>query len=70
MKKWIKKLHEKGIVSKKPNPIIPFVVTLAFLIIWIASKNLNLFFNYFVLYLTVFSFVFSIIHWIVVRALN
>ena len=70
--KQIKKLEKKGIISRKPHPIVPFILAFISLVFGIIIFNLNVdkFWGYAVLYLTAFSFVFAILHLIVVKILN
>ena len=71
-KNWIKKLEKKGIVSKKPHPIIPFILTMMILLIGIKifyiETNKN--FAYALFYFAGFNLIFSILHWIVARTLK
>ena len=70
--KEIKKLEKKGIISRKPHPIIPFALALIIFLFGIIISNLNLdiFWGYALLYLSAFTFVFAIIHLIVVRVVE
>jgi len=64
---WIKSLEKRKIISRKPHPIIPFILSfIALILSIIVPSNLKLF----VYILTIFSFIFSIAHLIVVRILE
>jgi predicted membrane protein len=39
LSKWLKKLEKKRIISKKPNPILPFVLAFLFVIAKYLSPN-------------------------------
>ena len=67
--KQIKKLEKRGIISRKPRPIIPFALAFIILIFGIIIFNLNVdkFWSYALLYLAAFTFIFAILHLIVVR---
>lgn len=69
---YIKNLEKKGIISRKPNPIIPFILTFISLVLGIILLNLNVnkFFIYAFFFLSGFTFVFAILHWIVIRVLE
>lgn len=70
--KKIKRLERKGIISRKPHPLIPFVLGLISLILWIIVKNIEIgnFFIQISSFLVVFSFLFAVLHLIVVRILE
>ena len=74
LSKLIKDLHRKRIVSEKPNVIIPFILSIIALVIGIALFNspLGLTRNicYAMFFLSGFSFIFAIIHLIVVKELK
>ncbi len=67
--KQIKKLEKRGIISRKPHPIIPFALAFIVLVSGIIVFNLNVdrFWSYALLYLSAFTFIFAILHLIVVR---
>ena len=71
-RKFIKNFEKKGVISKKPHPIIPFILTIIILLLGIIvfyfEINKNLAHPFF--WLAGFSFIFSIIHWIIVRILR
>jgi len=69
--KWIIDLERKGIVTSKPNPVVPFIlgfISLGLLILICLMNNsfLNKFKSMLVV-LTIFTFIFAIMHWIIVR---
>jgi len=70
--KQIKKLEKKGIISRRPHPVIPFILAFISLVFGIIIFNLNVdrFWSYAVLYLAAFSFIFAILHLIIVRILE
>ena len=72
--KIIKQLYNKRIISIKPHPMIPFILGFISLILIIIIIKINdSFFNRFrlMLYvLTIFTFIFAILHWIVVRIIK
>ncbi len=70
MERTIKKLERRGIVSKKPHPIIPFILSLVSLIFGIMAKTLNPAFGNAFFFLAGFTFVFAVLHLIVVRVLK
>ncbi|MEK6935312.1 MAG: hypothetical protein AABW67_00835 [Nanoarchaeota archaeon] len=64
---WIKNLEKRKIISRKPHPIIPFILSfIALTLSIIVPSNLKRF----IYIITIFSFVFSIIHLIIVRILE
>jgi|TARA_B100001971_G_C18256486_1_gene582611 hypothetical protein len=71
-KKWIKKLEKRGIVSKEPHPILPFILTIIIILLSFITLNLETSkkLAHALFYLAGFSFIFSIIHWIVARNLE
>ncbi|MFA7707592.1 MAG: hypothetical protein WCX73_01455 [Candidatus Pacearchaeota archaeon] len=63
----IKTLEKKKIVSKSPNPIIPFTLTfIALILTGIAPSNLKVTIYVF----TIFSMIFSVAHLIIVKVLE
>ena len=72
--KLIKKLHKKGIVSKKPHPIIPFLLgIISLLLLALISLTEDKILSKYVIFLYIFTgfiFIFAILHWIVVKMLN
>ena len=64
---WLKKLEKKKIISRKPHPIIPFIMSFFFILIGNYALNQNLiFFRDLSYVLAVLTFIFAIIHLIVV----
>jgi uncharacterized membrane protein YccC len=72
LSKFIKNLEKRGIVSRKPDPIIPFILSLIILILGISVSYMNLHetFSNLLFFLAGFSFIFAILHLIVVRILE
>jgi len=70
LEKFIKKLGEQNIVSKKPAPIYIFLLFFIFLFLWIISLNLSMDMANMLLSLTIFTFIFAIVHWYIVRTLS
>ena len=66
---YIKKLEKRGIVSRKPHPIVPFVLTFISLVsgIIVLYMNIDKIWSYSFFFLAGFSFVFAILHLIVVK---
>ena len=69
MIKTIKKLEKKGIISRKPHPAIPFTLAFIILILGILTLNVNvnIFWTRAFFYLAGFTFIFAILHLIVVK---
>ena len=61
---WIRKLEKRKIISRKPHPIIPFILASISLILGIIVQDKT--FKFWFLGLAVVTFVFAIAHWIVV----
>ncbi len=70
--KTIKKLERKKIISRKPNPAIPFILAFVSLTLGllVSQLDINKIFSYSFFFLAGFSFVFAILHLIVVRILE
>ena len=68
----IKELERKRIISRKPNPIIPFLLAFMIFITGIITKNIvtNNSLTYALFFLSGFAFVFAIIHLIIVKILE
>ncbi len=66
--KKIKNLERKGIVSRKPHPAIPFILALIALVLGIIIPYKS--FSYAFFLLAGFSFIFAILHLVVVRVLG
>ncbi|VVB77930.1 Uncharacterised protein [uncultured archaeon] len=65
---WVIKLHKKKIVSDKPDPIIPFLLVLVFILSGFLIEDA--FFRYFAFFLGLFTLIFAIIHLIVVLVIQ
>ena len=65
--KTIKNLEKRGIISKKPHPIWPFLLAFISLIFGILTEG---FFNFAFFLLAGFTFIFAILHLIVVKILK
>ena len=70
MKKIIKNLEKRGIFSKKPKPIYPFLLTIMSFTIWYLVPISNQLLKTFTFSLATFTFIFAILHWIVVLILE
>ena len=66
--KRIENLEKRGIVSRKPHPAIPFILTFIALILGILTPDKI--FSYAFFLLAGFSFLFAVLHLIVVRILG
>ncbi len=66
---WVKRLEKRGIVSRKPHPAMAFILSFIILILGIVMLYLeqNKIWSYVVFFIAGFSFIFAILHWIVVR---
>lgn len=74
LKKYLRNLERKKIITRKPDPIYPFLLAFLYLLMLIIFKS-----DYFpqsnlltqiAFIMTIFTFVFAILHWIVVIILN
>lgn len=65
----IKNLEKRGIISRKPHPIIPFILAFIALVsgIIVFQMDVNKFWSYAFFFLAGFTFIFAILHLIVVR---
>ena len=69
--KFILKLKKKKIISEKPHPIIPFILSFIILVLAIYGRRLeNQGFDYFMYSFTIFSFLFAIGHYIIFRIIK
>lgn len=70
--KKIKKLEEKGIVSRKPHPVIPFIIGFISLAFGISVSYIDIgkIFSRTFFFLSGFSFIFAVLHLIVVKILK
>jgi len=75
-KKFLQKLEKKRIITKQPKPIYPFLLGIISLVFWVVifqtsgSNDYDQFLTNLLLILTIFTFVFAIIHWWVVKVLE
>ena len=69
---WVRNLERKNIVTKRIHPIIPFVLTIIIILLGAITLGfeINSIWANALFYLAGFSFIFAILHWIVVRALK
>jgi len=72
LSKFLKKLERKRIISRTPHPLVFFLLAGISLVLGLIVKNLDLqkTFPCALFFLAAFSFVFGILHWIVVKFLN
>ena len=65
----IKKLEKRGIISRKPPPVIPFILAFIIFIFGIITFYINIdnIWGYAFFFLAGFTFIFAILHWIVVK---
>ena len=70
--KKIKELEKKGIISRKPNPVVPFILSFISLALGILIFYINIekVFNRLLFFLAGFSFIFAVLHLIVVKILK
>jgi len=68
----IKRLERKGIISREPNPVLPFLLAFISLILGILTSymDLNKIFSYVLFSLAGFTLIFAILHWVVVGILK
>ena len=69
LSKTIKNLERRGIISRKPNPVVPFILAFISLSFGIITFHLGIdkIWSYAFFYLAGFSFIFAIFHLIVVK---
>ena len=69
---YVNDLEKRGIISRKPNPVIPFVLTFISLVLGIIVFYMDIgkIWSYAFFFLAGFSFVFAILHLIVVRIIE
>ena len=69
---YIKDLEKRGIVSRKPHPVIPFVLAFVSLVfgVMVFYINVDKIWSYAFFFLAGFSFIFAILHLIVVKILE
>ena len=71
LSKTIKSLERRKIISRKPHPAIPFILAFAALVLGTVSYgNIDKVFSYAFFFLAGFTFIFAIIHLIIVRILE
>lgn len=69
---YIKNLEKRGIISRKPHPTIPFILAFIALVLGVVVfyGNINKIWSYAFFFIAGFTFIFSILHLIVVRILE
>ncbi len=70
LKSYLKNLEKRKIISRKPHPLIPFILTGVVLALYIYSIPLNKNLAFLSFILMIFAFVFSIIHYIIFKILK
>lgn len=68
----IKSLERRRIISRKPHPVIPFILAFAFLLLGIVVPYIGIdkTFSYALFSLAGFTFIFAVLHLIVVKTLE
>ena len=65
---YIKNLEKRGIISRKPHPLIPFILAFVILILGVITYiNINKIWSYAFFFLAGFNFIFAVLHLIVVK---
>ena len=62
LKVYLKKLEKRKIISRKPHPLVPFVLALIIYILAVISTNIIQELSKSLYYLAIFSLIFAIIH--------
>lgn len=71
LKKYLKNLEKRKIISKKPHPIIPFILAFIIYILGTIIQSIDFkIWSTFLFTLAIFSFIFAIAHLIVFIILN
>ena len=70
LKVYLKKLEKRKIISRKPHPLVPFVLALIIYILAVISTNIIQELSKSLYYLAIFSLIFAIIHLITVKILK
>ncbi|MFH1359129.1 MAG: hypothetical protein ABIH37_04525 [archaeon] len=77
LKLYLQKLEKRKIITKKPNPIYPFLLAILSLALWLIITQTNCtscqyetILKNSLLILTIFAFIFAILHLIVVKVLK
>jgi len=70
IKASLKNLERKGVISRKPNPIIPFILALIILILYRNALAINQTLAKFALFLFALAIIFAIIHLLVYKILT
>ena len=70
--KKIKEFEKKGFISRKPNPIFPFILSFISLSFGILTSYINIekVFSHIFFFLAGFGFIFAVLHLIVVKILE
>ena len=69
-KKYLKNLEKNHLVSRKPHPIIPFLLTIITYALYQYSKSISSALSPFILALTILTLLFAIIHFIIHKILK
>jgi len=69
---WIKRLEKRKIISRFPPPVMPFILSFIFLMLGFVTLDLDQsrLWSYAIFFMAGFSFVFAILHLIVVNVLE
>ena len=70
LKARLKDLERRKIISRKPHPLIPFILAGIVLILYIYYTSLNKVISVILLILAIFAFVFAIIHYTITKMLE
>jgi hypothetical protein len=70
--KTIKNLEKRGIVSRKPHPIVPFILAIIILVLGIVVRNIGVgkIWSSSLFFLAGFTLIFALLHLVVVRVLE
>jgi len=65
---YVRNLEKRKIISIKPHPLIPFILVFIILILGaITYVNIDKNLSYAFFFLASFTFIFAVLHWIVVK---
>ena len=72
LKKFLLKLEKQRVITRKPKPAYAFLLAFIYVIIFIVviKANSPVYLIKFTKIMTIFAFIFAILHWMVVRILE
>jgi len=70
LKSYLKELERKKLISRRPNPAIPFALTVIIYILSLLAAGINILLSNIFFLISFFAMIFSILHFLIFKILS